>query len=215
MLMILCQGVKQKTKQLLYTNHQMVSLLGKGGFQLQKWASNSLKLLEEIKPQGPDTQKDIKIDDTVKILGLNWNIQSDSFKYTVNLPPQKLPITKRVILSDISRLFDPLGCTAPVIIQAKIYMQKLCLSGLSWDQEVTSNLLDEWISFRDNLPALNQVTVPRWVNKSKDTTYLELHGFSDGSNDAYSAVVYLRATDHYGNVRVSRWQLNCGLLCPC
>nr|XP_037870339.1 uncharacterized protein LOC110386617 [Bombyx mori] len=76
-------------------------------------------------------------------------------------------------------------------------------TGLSWDQEVTSNLLDEWISFRDNLPALNQVTVPRWVNKSKDTTYLELHGFSDGSNDAYSAVVYLRATDHYGNVRVS------------
>ncbi|XP_062527948.1 uncharacterized protein LOC134200041 [Bombyx mori] len=40
-------------------------------------------------------------------------------------------------------------------------------TGLSWDQEVTSNLLDEWISFRDNLPALNQVTVPRWVNKIK------------------------------------------------
>lgn len=184
---------------------ETVELLGKAGFEMQKWASNSVKLMNEIyqNPVLNSTNKLIKVDDVIKILGLSWNMHTDSFQYTVNLPVQMGRVTKRTILSDISRLFDPLGWIAPVIILAKIFMQRLWLSGLTWDQEVTPTLLDEWNTFRQELTALNEFVVPRWIGVSSNICGMELHGFSDASNDAFSAVVYLRVADNEGNIIVN------------
>ncbi|XP_059045010.1 uncharacterized protein LOC131840832 [Achroia grisella] len=184
--------------------NQMVELLDRGGFKLQKWASNSQKLMQEIQEDNKaDRNLVIKTDDLVKILGVSWNVSSDEFEYVIKLHPQMQPITKRVILSDISRLFDPLGWIAPVIIQAKIYIQKLWLAGLGWDEEVPSDLLDKWISFREELPKLNQVKLPRWMHATYDTTDIEIHGYCDASNDAYGAVVYSRIKDKFGEVHVN------------
>lgn len=122
---------------------QVTKLLAKGGFMLQKWASNSTKLMEVVENGRRDKKFDIKTDSIVKILGLCWDVTLDAFKYKVNLPVAKQPITKRSVLSDIARFFDPLGWTAPVIIRAKIFMQRLWIAGVSWDQQIKNNLLKE------------------------------------------------------------------------
>ncbi|XP_022836989.1 uncharacterized protein LOC111364374, partial [Spodoptera litura] len=103
---------------------QINVLLKKGGFILQKWNSNNqeiMKIIEQMKvTEGEVEQTDpinkenkdleIKLDSTIKILGLTWNRDDDSFQYTVNLPPlTTAPVTKRQVISDIARLFDPLG----------------------------------------------------------------------------------------------------------
>ncbi|XP_022832838.1 uncharacterized protein LOC111360825 [Spodoptera litura] len=214
---------------------QMIELLGKGGFALQKWNSNNQQLLDrlssicrieevqqldqtQLKEENKDKVKqdiigndrkivekdiEIKLDSTIKILGLTWNRREDCFQYSVNLPPlTTAPVTKRSIVSDIARLFDPLGWLAPSVVVAKMFIQKLWLAGVSWDEELTTNLKTEWSTYRGELILLTKIQVPRWLSISSNND-LELHGFSDASKAAYSAVVYLRTIDTNGNVKVS------------
>ncbi|XP_045452957.1 uncharacterized protein LOC123662116 [Melitaea cinxia] len=183
---------------------ELTEVLAKGGFPLQKWKSNSKEILAKIwKAKGnKDEELRIRVDDTTKILGLTWDQRGDFFRYSVDLAPQEEPVTKRKIISDISRLFDPLGWLAPCIIAAKILIQKLWLAGIGWDEQVPTNLIIEWNTYRKNLTALQNIKIPRWIhtcNKYKR----ELYGFADASKVAYAAVVYLRVVDEVGNVYVS------------
>ncbi|XP_047541815.1 uncharacterized protein LOC125074530 [Vanessa atalanta] len=183
---------------------ELTEVLAKGGFPLQKWKSNSKEILAKIwKAKGnTDEELRIKVDDTTKILGLTWDPRGDFFRYSVDLAPQEEPVTKRRIISDISRLFDPLGWLAPCIIAAKILIQKLWLAGIGWDEQVPTNLINEWITYRKNLTALQNIKIPRWIHTS-NKYQRELYGFSDASKVAYAAVVYLRVVDDVGNVYVS------------
>ncbi|XP_061728684.1 uncharacterized protein LOC133533676 [Cydia pomonella] len=183
---------------------EMNELLKKGGFQLQKWSSNNEELMRymketDVKEEG---SLQLKIDVVMKILGLVWNRRNDEFEYSVQLPPLKVPVTKRSVISDISRLFDPLGWLAPVIIVAKIFIQKLWLSGIEWDDEVPPQLLKNWLNYRESLNQLTEFKLPRWNNARSNVT-AELQGFCDASNEAFAAVVYLRTVDEEGKVHVS------------
>ncbi|KAJ0169299.1 hypothetical protein K1T71_015183 [Dendrolimus kikuchii] len=182
---------------------QMNQLLNSGGFQLQKWNSNSDKFMNFINQKSKSDEKtlDIKSDNTVKVLGIRWNRNTDNFEYTVNLPELSLPITKRKVLSDIAKQYDSMGWIAPVIVTAKIFMQKLWRSGLSWDNELTGDLLNEWSKYREDLVNLKKIMVPRWLRYTKDSQ-TELHAFADASQSAYGAVVYLRVVDAQGQVHV-------------
>ncbi|CAK1594516.1 unnamed protein product [Parnassius mnemosyne] len=215
---------------------QMVALLGKGGFALQKWNSNNRQLLDrissiytnevvqqtgQIKIKNENTENkdkedigvkekeidnkeiEIKLNSTIKILGLTWNRHEDCFQYSVNLPPlTTAPVTKRLIISDIARLFDPLGWLAPSVVLAKMFIQKLWLLGVCWDEELTTEVITEWSTYREELSLLTKVQVPRWLGTSSSDD-LELHGFSDASKAAYSAVVYLRTIDVSGKIHLS------------
>ncbi|XP_073948766.1 uncharacterized protein [Choristoneura fumiferana] len=145
---------------------EMNELLGKAGFELQKWTSNSNQLIKAMKLEnnGKEIEDELKIkhDEIIKILGLTWNRNSDDFQYSVKLPPMKKLATKRTIISDISRLYDPLGWVAPSIILAKVMIQKLWLTGLGWDEDVPCKLLQEWSTYREELNELTKVHIPRW-----------------------------------------------------
>lgn len=198
---------------------QIKEMLCKGGFKLQKWNSNNKEILEKIrtleerdkgqhilKDKGinKDNQKvEIKLDETMKILGLTWDRLKDSFRYTVNLPPLKSePVTKRSVISDIARLFDPLGWLAPTIVLAKIFIQKLWLAGMGWDEQLNIELIKEWNTYREELALLTNIHIPRWLGTTPESK-LELHGFCDASKVAYAAVLYLRLIDATGEVNVS------------
>lgn len=70
-------------------------------------------------------------------------------------------------------------------------LQSLWQLKLSWDEAIPSVLHTKW----------NSVRVPRQV-VSKNSVSVELHGFSDASEVAYGAVVYLRSIDVSNNVTV-------------
>ncbi|XP_049877869.1 uncharacterized protein LOC126375069 [Pectinophora gossypiella] len=176
---------------------EMNEMLQKGGFTLQKWSSNILGLLDSL--QGDLEKKlEIKVDEVTKVLGLTWNRRTDGFHYTVKLAADPSE-TKRGIISEISRLYDPLGWIAPCIITAKIFIQKLWIAGLGWDEVVPPELLQEWNKYRSELTDLATVRIPRWLS-SHENDGLELHGFSDASNVAYAAVVYVRVIGIDGKI---------------
>ncbi|KAJ0169553.1 hypothetical protein K1T71_014738 [Dendrolimus kikuchii] len=187
--------------------NEMNELLQKGGFKLQKWSSNSKQLLDRIQENrdriGMNEELKLKVDDIMKLLGLTWNRMMDTFQYTVLLPQGQEPVTKRIILSDVARLFDPLGWVAPTVILAKMMIQKLWLSGVAWDEAVPSNILNEWLTYRRELTQLSTLQIPRWLNTSANNVLVELHGFSDASKLAYAAAVYIRVVGENGDVHVS------------
>lgn len=185
---------EEKTKKMC---EEIKLILSKGNFKMQKWSSNSEEVLKFLK-EGEDTNStkdgiEIKLDKVIKILGLTWDRKDDTFKFTINLPEISCPVTKRSILSDVARLFDPFGWLSPVIINAKVLIQKLWLCNMGWDDELPSELMDDWMRYREELVHLQNITIPRWLKTTPNNyTNIELHGFADASTQAYAAVTYLK-----------------------
>lgn len=137
---------------------------------------------------------------SIKIPGLQWCPSKDCFSYRVNLSNSKA-CTKRRILSDASRIFDPLGFISPVIIAVKILFQELWRKKLNWDEEIPEELASQWENIRDELPVVEFLVIPRMMLTNK--LNWELHGFCDASLDAYAAVVYCRSINPDGSIFVS------------
>lgn len=74
-----------------------------------------------------------------------------------------------------------------------------------WDQPLDGDTLRKWKQLPKAFKTLSQVRIPRCYS-TQDTTYAsyELHGFSDASERAYPAVVYLRTTyEDKGEIEVN------------
>ncbi|XP_063377545.1 uncharacterized protein LOC134664729 [Cydia fagiglandana] len=182
-------------------------LLKAGGFEMQKWSSNSEELLEFLRNgrtcEESENKIEIKLDKVIKILGLTWDRKEDVFKITVNLPNSRIPTTKRQIISEVASLFDPFGWLAPVIITAKVMIQRLWLYNLSWDDELPPEVVEEWRNYREELSELQSIQIPRWIKITSRSKDIQLHGFADASSLAYAGVVYLRVTDENDIIHIS------------
>ncbi|XP_045506863.1 uncharacterized protein LOC123703037 [Colias croceus] len=89
---------------------QISNILSRGGMKLQKWSSNNKDFLKNFSSDELSSRLsiDFKFEGTVKTLGLSWNVVDDTLHYYADLPASPANITKRTILSEIQRLFDPL-----------------------------------------------------------------------------------------------------------
>ncbi|XP_059056144.1 uncharacterized protein LOC131850012 [Achroia grisella] len=182
---------------------EMNGLMAAGKFQLQKWNTNDTELLSYMRKADDEvTELEFQLEGTIKTLGIVWDRTKDEFQYSVDIPDISSPVTKRSIARDVAKLFDPMGWLAPVIIIGKIFLQKLWLTGVTWDQEVPSDLAYNWLKFREELHCLSDITVERWLNTTSLDTKLELYGFSDASTVAYGAVVYARVTDSTHKIHI-------------
>ncbi|XP_053698661.1 uncharacterized protein LOC128745608 [Sabethes cyaneus] len=181
---------------------QLLQLMQSAGLPLRKWASNSPSILQVVPETLRDerTLLDIEPSSPVKTLGLQWDTRADEFRFEVPQHSKSLPITKRIVLSDIARLFDPLGLVGPVVVQAKLFMQELWREGKAWDEELSDSAQRQWIELRDNLEGLGQLSVPRWVIATPSAVSLQLHGFCDASTRAYGACIYVRAVLSNGDI---------------
>ncbi|XP_055527713.1 uncharacterized protein LOC129720280 [Wyeomyia smithii] len=174
---------------------QLIGLLKSGGMHLHKWSSNDDSLLDPIPNE--DRERcvplgDSGINDIIKTLGLMWNPSTDEFLFRSQSPEKIKEPTKRQVLSEIAKIFDPLGLISPVVVVAKILMQNLWICKLKWDDPLDDGLLYQWESFLTSLPSCEQIRIPRQVISSEAIHY-ELHGFADASQKAYGACVYVRS----------------------
>lgn len=172
---------------------QVIALLETGGFHLDKWAANAKELCPEV------TQDRLFQDkQTVNTLGIVWSASTDTF--TIRAVPyySHTQYTKRLILSYVSQFFDPLGWIAPVLIFGKIFLQKLWRAGIGWDEPLPVSLRDVWLSLISYLHGIHTICIPRFMGPQSSEDQIEIHGFSDTSECAYSAVIYLRTVSPSG-----------------
>nr|XP_049702276.1 uncharacterized protein LOC126055742 [Helicoverpa armigera] len=183
-------------KQLISDLNALMKL---GGFNLRKWSSNEKKLLDNIKKDGNKSNNEVftfKTENISKTLGLCWNSTEDklTFQYNTNKPKDNTRITKRTLLSEISKVFDPLGWMAPLSTKLKLLFQRVWKKNMKWDDEVPIEIQKEWIKIKSELGAINQYEVPRWIRSRKEDI-IELHGFCDASLVAFACVLYARVND--------------------
>ncbi|XP_075151482.1 uncharacterized protein LOC142225579 [Haematobia irritans] len=174
------------------SRNQLILALKSAGFEMRKWTSNSKAILYDIPPSDLLNADFLEFDDssTAKTLGIRWNALSDSFFFVQNFPSSST-YTKREILSQISKLFDPVGWLSPCIIVAKIIMQQVWIDGTGWDERITDESLKKWNTFQINYPYINSIKIPRWFDYCPESK-VQFHGFSDASEKAYAAALYIR-----------------------
>lgn len=169
----------------------LITLFEKGKFVLRKWSSNFEQLLTHI-PLEHRQVLPITFDERdsgcTKVLGSKWDPKVDSLSYQYQPCPVKF--SKRAILSEIARIYDPLGLLTPVTTDLKRLMKYLWLVGVNWDETIPEEAMTSWIQYHRELPVLATQQIPRMV--TPPNAIYELHGFSDASEAAYAAAVYLR-----------------------
>ena len=100
-----------------------------GGFNLRKFWSNDEDLLREF--------SDSQVQQLHKVLGFIWDLESDELLPLVDVEdivPKKL--TKREVLSCLSKIYDPCGLVSPVVTPLKIIVQDCWKGKLGWDEEI-------------------------------------------------------------------------------
>ena len=174
----------------------LISLLDKGGFRLTKFISNSRAVLESIPIQEraiPSLDLDLDELPVERALGVKWSIEEDCLGFKVKDCDK--PDTMRGVLSYLSSFYDPLGFAAPVILSAKQVLQECWKKKWTWDKPLEGRLLERWKEWKELLPLMAQVQIPRCYF-GHNIHYLQgevqLHHFCDASEVGYGSVSYLR-----------------------
>ena len=110
-------------------------------------------------------------------------------------------MTKKHVLSDISKMFDPLGWLSPVTIFLKQLMQRSWAASFSWNDHLPFEHADHHLIWRSKLISLKDVELQRIVLLHRFSDKIVLHLFCDASEKAYAASIHIVATDSHG-----RWK---------
>ena len=157
------------------------------------------------------------------VLGLVWDRLRDVLKYVIKLnfskkkngifsQPnikrfevlQSIPdkLTKRIVLSIVNSIYDPLGLITPFTIIAKLLMKNLWRQGLGWDDLIVGSERKEISQFLISMFKLEDISLKRCMKPQSAIGNPTLVTFSDASNDVFGACSYFH------------WELEGGNLSP-
>ena len=127
------------------------------------------------------------------IFGLQWNVNSDSLEICRGMGKEvPAKVTQRVVLSQVSSVFDPLGLFSPFTVRMRLLLKGIWKKhGQSWDEQVSP---EDEIAFKDwasELSHMNEMTLKRNY-LSENVEVVDLHVFADASLDAMCMVAYFR-----------------------
>lgn len=179
--------------------NEVISLLSQGGFIIRQWASNNKDIINDLNDSEVHTKFMVRLDDSLKTLGVTWDTQTDKIYYTTRPIKNTERLTKRSILSEIAKIFDPLGLLGPVILYAKKLMQNVWRCGVDWDESIPQSLHAEWYEFTRQLQFIDTIAVDRrlLIDGCENT---QIHGFCDASSVGYGACLYIRSKGMNGNI---------------
>lgn len=80
---------------------------------------------------------------------------------------------------------------------AASYIEKYPLKALP------PSLAADWFKFNESLKDVSKLSIPRWIGTSSSAQGIEFHGFSDASQDALGAVLYIRTFHDFADAKVT------------
>ena len=168
-----------------------VARLADNGFELRSCNTNDDTLRSLMKGDGKLIEHTCEFD---KVLGYRYSSTRDVMKLSeVKLNP--FANTKRMILSESSKVFDPLSLASPVTVSGKTLVSTIwsqhspSSSKDHWDEVVSEEIVREWTSLSQDLEKLSSVEFPRY-SLSEDIMG-DLYVFCDAAKSAYGYAAYV------------------------
>ena len=166
-----------------------IRIFGHAGMPLHEFACNVPPINKVLKEQGIFTQSKV-----LKVLGMNWDYEHDIW-YVKGIDFELFVITKRSVLSDIARIYDPCGFLSPITVRARLLVQVAWESDLSWDELLPLDMQKEWREIVSMLLDALTVPIPRWVG-FRGFKGVSIHCFTDASEKSLGVVIYLVGPNH-------------------
>ncbi|XP_028165136.1 uncharacterized protein LOC114356249 [Ostrinia furnacalis] len=184
----------------------------RGGFEMRGWVSNNPDALELLHKEllsdlsvadhsNVDLGSSLSPTSFTRTLGLFWDPVNDVLGFNPGIK-QPHHFTKREVLAQVMRIYDPLGLLAPIVVRGRILFQNLWRKGLGWDERLSDADQITWNEWFESRKSILQFQVPRCYNLS-DFSELELHVFCDASELAHVAVAYWRFVLPNGEVKLA------------
>ena len=104
--------------------------------------------------------------------------------------PQQL--TRRMILSQVNGIFDPLGLVSPFVVNAKILLRRVTDQSAGWDDPVSETDRNEWARFFYEMFQIRKIKFMRSIRPNDAIGNPILVLFSDASTEAFGACAYVR-----------------------
>ena len=198
------------TDEAIKSIEEVDKVLSTGSFKIKEWLcsstvekANESEQLKEADGSESDSHPVTPIvnldgEEENKTLGVIWNPKRDVIGFALKeVKVERL--TKRSVLSNISKLYDPLGLASAVTIKARIALQNIWKAKqFDWDDPLPEVMSDTWKKLFKEIESLKKVEFPRCLQPKEVSGPSELHVFADASKDAYGAVAYLVWTTPHG-----------------
>ncbi|XP_035234026.1 uncharacterized protein LOC118205855, partial [Stegodyphus dumicola] len=194
--------------QLKKLKNDTTEILSSAKFELQEWAYNYPRnekdafVVEPILEQSKldKLNENEFLDDpceakTVSILGLLWDLHDDTLSCDIkalNESKNKL-VTKRTILSEIHKIYDPIGFTCPIILIPKIMLQNCWELKVTWYEALPEEIQRKYVKWKNDANRLTEIKIPLQMMLNIDSELkLIFQIFCDASQMAYATCIYLR-----------------------
>ena len=173
-----------KGDNMIQAAEQLIDIFERSSMPLHEFASNNVSANDYFKSKNLLTKES-----KIKILGMIWEFNSDVL--IVKEPLFDMDdITKRTLLSNIARIYDPIGFLSPVVIQGRLLVQEAMECDFNWDNKLPSEFADRWTTIVELLKEALAIPIPRWIGLDF-TGKLSLHSFTDSSDKCIGTVIYL------------------------
>ena len=127
-----------------------MQLLHLGGFKLTKFVSNVPNLADRIDGSPQSTEPKViasSKEESSHVLGLKWDHNNDTLvvsRGTSSTVTKSL--TQRLVLSLVSKVFDPIGLVAPFTVGARLLLKdNWRVSGQHWDEELPKDTAERFL----------------------------------------------------------------------
>ncbi|RXN30024.1 gag-pol fusion poly [Labeo rohita] len=177
------------------------------------------KLEEEVTPRAVVLPNQLKDEDN-KALGLGYTVEDDKFHIMVRINFSKRkkkmrlgqdpllgqvraqtpePLTQRELLSQVSGLYDPIGLATPLKQRGAILVRRAFQEAKpkgstikeTWDLALSDKLREDATDLFEDYVRLSKVKFARALTPVGISAEPNAITFSDGSEHAYGAVLYL------------------------
>ncbi|XGW27542.1 hypothetical protein V3C99_007836 [Haemonchus contortus] len=125
-----------------------------------------------------------------KLLGVSYNTDNDRISLHIKTSPRER-MTKRELVSEVHKIYDPLGLALPLSLNAKLLMREIVLMKSPWNSILPQHYVDKWNEIHTKIND-TIISLPRNIGKGNEKMGKStLWVFADASQLAIVCCAYV------------------------
>ena len=101
--------------------------------------------------------KELTQDVLSKALGIQWNVDKETFFYVSRPVVEQAAVSRRIALSQVASMYDPLGLISPIVLEGRRISQEATRLKLSCDEPLPHDVAQRWFAWLTSLSYLPEI----------------------------------------------------------